>query len=151
MRSFTILAAVLGSLALAGPAVADDRKHDGQEYKYEYKDGTCKYEYKSNGREVKEERKCKGGPHAYAPHPAYGERHAWNDRPQGGVIWNDPRPSRGYDLPPPPKGPSWGEPYQDRSGRFCREYQTDGMIGGRMERLYGTACLAPDGSWEFQR
>ena len=29
----------------------------------------------------------------------------------------------------------------------CREYTMDGVIGGRSEKVYGTACRQPDGSW----
>ncbi len=30
----------------------------------------------------------------------------------------------------------------------CREYTIDAMIGGRMEKVYGTACRQADGSWK---
>lgn len=29
----------------------------------------------------------------------------------------------------------------------CREYTVDGNIGGRSEKVYGTACRQSDGSW----
>lgn len=32
----------------------------------------------------------------------------------------------------------------------CREYVIDALIGGRKERVYGTACRQPDGSWVVQ-
>jgi surface antigen len=32
----------------------------------------------------------------------------------------------------------------------CREYTIDAMIGGRTEKVYGTACRQPDGSWQVQ-
>jgi len=34
------------------------------------------------------------------------------------------------------------------SGRYCREFQHDVVVGGRSEQAYGTACRNPDGSWE---
>ncbi len=34
------------------------------------------------------------------------------------------------------------------SGRYCREFQQEVSVGGRMEQAYGTACRNPDGSWE---
>jgi hypothetical protein len=34
------------------------------------------------------------------------------------------------------------------SGRYCREFQHQVSIGGRVEQAYGTACRNPDGSWE---
>jgi 17 kDa outer membrane surface antigen len=33
-------------------------------------------------------------------------------------------------------------------GRYCREFQQDVTVGGRVEQAYGTACMNPDGSWE---
>lgn len=29
----------------------------------------------------------------------------------------------------------------------CREYTIDGIVGGRTEKIYGTACRQADGSW----
>jgi surface antigen len=29
----------------------------------------------------------------------------------------------------------------------CREYTVDGLIGGKRETIFGTACRQPDGSW----
>lgn len=34
-------------------------------------------------------------------------------------------------------------------GQYCREYQSEIVVGGRVERSYGTACRQPDGSWEL--
>jgi hypothetical protein len=34
------------------------------------------------------------------------------------------------------------------TGRYCREFQQEVMIGGNRESAYGTACRNPDGSWE---
>lgn len=39
--------------------------------------------------------------------------------------------------------------YQRPSGQYCREYQTDIIVGGKKETGYGTACRQPDGSWEI--
>jgi surface antigen len=41
-------------------------------------------------------------------------------------------------------------PYQDASGRFCREYQQTIYVGGQAQQGYGTACRQPDGSWQVQ-
>jgi hypothetical protein len=54
------------------------------------------------------------------------------------------------ELPPPPPGARYGQPYRDDDGRYCREYQTTAKIEGRRQRLYGTTCLQPDGSWRFE-
>jgi hypothetical protein len=40
------------------------------------------------------------------------------------------------------------EGYNDR-GQFCREFQKEIVVGGRVERGYGLACLQPDGSWRI--
>lgn len=40
-------------------------------------------------------------------------------------------PTRTYDTP---QGP-------------CREYSLDAAVGGKKDRVYGTACRQPDGSW----
>lgn len=37
--------------------------------------------------------------------------------------------------------------YTDARGRYCREYQSTGYVGGGRSSLYGTACMQPDGSW----
>lgn len=68
-----LLPAVL--IAFAPAAWSDHGKgfREGRgEYKEEYWDGHCKVErkFKRNG-DYKEERKCKGAPHAYHPAPVY--------------------------------------------------------------------------------
>jgi len=32
--------------------------------------------------------------------------------------------------------------------RYCREYRTTAVIGGKQQEIYGTACRQPDGSWK---
>lgn len=36
----------------------------------------------------------------------------------------------------------------DTAGSPCREYTVDGVIGGRKEKIVGTACCQADGSWK---
>jgi surface antigen len=38
----------------------------------------------------------------------------------------------------------------DTSSGPCREYTVDAVIGGKKEKVYGTACRQPDGSWKVQ-
>jgi surface antigen len=38
--------------------------------------------------------------------------------------------------------------YQN-AGRYCREYQTEATVGGRVQSVYGTACRQSDGSWQI--
>jgi surface antigen len=35
----------------------------------------------------------------------------------------------------------------ETAGTPCREYTVNGTIGGKKEKIYGTACRQPDGSW----
>ena len=37
-----------------------------------------------------------------------------------------------------------------RAGAPCREYTVDAIVGGRPEKVYGTACRQADGSWRTQ-
>ena len=39
--------------------------------------------------------------------------------------------------------------YQDRDGRYCREYQQTVIVGGEQQQAYGTACRQPDGTWQI--
>ncbi len=39
--------------------------------------------------------------------------------------------------------------YQTPSGEYCREFQTDTIVGRNREKAYGTACRQPDGSWRI--
>lgn len=32
--------------------------------------------------------------------------------------------------------------------KYCREYQTTATINGQQQKMYGTACRQPDGSWK---
>lgn len=66
----------------------------------------------------------------YAPAPSYGYGNSGYD----------------YEQPPIQAVPS-SNVYQAQSGQYCREYQSQANIGGRMTYGYGTACLQPDGSW----
>ena len=73
MKSIRLLLLPLAVAALPLSALADHKGHGSREYKEEYWDGHCKVErkMKKNG-DYKEERKCKGVPHAhYAPAPVY--------------------------------------------------------------------------------
>jgi len=34
-------------------------------------------------------------------------------------------------------------------GQYCREYYAEAEVQGRMQQVYGTACMQPDGSWKI--
>lgn len=35
-----------------------------------------------------------------------------------------------------------------KGNEYCREYQTVATINGEQQKMYGTACRQPDGSWK---
>lgn len=48
---------------------------------------------------------------------------------------------------------NWGSyrPIRDgnaESGQYCREFVTTAVIGNQRERVYGTACRHPNGTWK---
>jgi len=56
------------------------------------------------------------------------------------IRWDGPHES--YQVTPL-------ETYRAGDGRYCREYNTTAVIGGRTQQVYGTACRQPDGSWQL--
>ena len=58
------------------------------------------------------------------------------------IAWRNPDADAQYKVTPV-------RSYENRAGRYCREYITEAVIGGRTEKAYGTACRQPDGSWEL--
>jgi surface antigen len=54
--------------------------------------------------------------------------------------WRNPDTGNQYTVVP-------NKTYETQ-GRPCREYTVDGVVGGRKEKIYGTACRNTDGSWE---
>jgi surface antigen len=58
------------------------------------------------------------------------------------IYWNNQRDGTQYRVTPV-------KTYEAKGGRYCREYQTTSVIGGRRQQTYGTACRQPDGSWEL--
>lgn len=129
---------ILAASMAATPAFADSWKDEsgkGREWKQEYRDGNCKIERKwERSGEYKEEVKCDGRHWGYTKPPV--------------IVYR--APVTGYvEFPAMPGGPNYGEVYRDERGRYCREYQTTGIIDGRQQALYGTVCLQPDGTWSF--
>ncbi|HXV23821.1 MAG TPA: RT0821/Lpp0805 family surface protein [Alphaproteobacteria bacterium] len=57
------------------------------------------------------------------------------------VRWHAPN---GYEYEVVPR-----RTYTSAGGQYCREYTTTAVIHGRAERVYGTACRTPDGSWRL--
>jgi len=58
------------------------------------------------------------------------------------VQWQNPDTGSRYNLMP-------SETYQDESGKYCREYQSEATVNGQVQQTYGTACRQPDGQWKL--
>ena len=58
------------------------------------------------------------------------------------TTWRNPDTGNQYTVVPT-------KTYDSGTGP-CREYLIDAMVGGRKEKVYGTACRQPDGSWRIQ-
>lgn len=53
--------------------------------------------------------------------------------------WRNPDTGNQYTVIPT-------KTYEAESGP-CREFTVDGVVGGKKEKIYGTACRQRDGSW----
>lgn len=58
------------------------------------------------------------------------------------VHWRNPDTGREFTVVPT-------RTYASAQGP-CREYTMDANVGGRIEKVYGTACRQSDGSWRVQ-
>lgn len=56
--------------------------------------------------------------------------------------WQNPDTGNQYTVVPT-------RTYEASAGP-CREYTVDAVIGGKKEKVYGTACRQADGSWKVQ-
>ena len=57
------------------------------------------------------------------------------------VAWVNPNNDTRYQVTPVKTF--------NENGRYCREYITKAVIGGKTQDVYGTACRQPDGSWQL--
>ena len=79
-------------------------------------------------------------PHYYYPPPYY-----YYPPPPPSVIYVPaPTPS-----PPPPAATTSSVPTASQAN--CREYESSTTIDGRPQKIVGTACLQPNGSWRIIR
>ncbi|WP_247894553.1 hypothetical protein [Azospirillum sp. B510] len=92
--------------------------------------------------------------------PSYGYYHPYRyyAPPPPVVQYYAPPPVVQYYAPPPvvyaPPAPAYGvDPagpvFYSRGGQQCREYQSNAVVGGRAQPVYGTACLQSDGTWRI--
>lgn len=58
------------------------------------------------------------------------------------ITWNNPQTGNYGSVTPT-------HTYEPEPGRYCREFQQQVAIGGKLQDAYGTACRQPDGSWEI--
>lgn len=58
------------------------------------------------------------------------------------IIWNNPDTGHRGSVTPVRDG-------RRNDGSYCREFQSEIVVGGQRERGYGTACQQPDGSWKI--
>ena len=58
------------------------------------------------------------------------------------TSWQNPDTGNQYTVVPT-------QTYESNTGP-CREYTIDATVGGRPDKIYGTACRQPDGSWQVQ-
>ncbi|MCA1743696.1 MAG: glycine zipper 2TM domain-containing protein [Desulfovibrionales bacterium] len=65
-------------------------------------------------------------------------------RPTGQTNqWNNPDTNTTYAVTPT------NTYQQQETNRYCREYSTEVIIEGNVERAYGTACRLGNGTWEI--
>ena len=77
---------------------------------------------------------------------AYAQKAQWDaaSAPIGETIaWSNPETGNQGRVTPTREG-------RHSSGAYCREYQTEVIVGGEAQVGYGTACRMPDGDWEIQ-
>ena len=58
------------------------------------------------------------------------------------IVWNNPRNGTSGSVTPLRDGTS-------SNGKYCREFQSEVVVGGERQNAHGTACREPDGSWKI--
>ena len=59
------------------------------------------------------------------------------------IAWSNPESGNSGRVTPTRTG------HDTRTGAYCREYQTEVIVGGESQVGYGTACRMPDGDWKI--
>lgn len=60
------------------------------------------------------------------------------------IAWSNPDSGNRGTVTPTREGRN------TQTGAYCREYQTEVIVGGEQQVGYGTACRMPDGDWKIQ-
>lgn len=93
-----------------------------------------------------------GGP-PYGPHgPHFGPAPRYRPPPPA-VVVVEPAPPPVVVVQPAPAAvvaaPAPVVSAAPATQPYCREYQTQTVVGGQVQPSYGTACQQPDGSWKI--
>ncbi len=59
------------------------------------------------------------------------------------ITWNNPDSGNYGTVTPLRDGTN------SQTGEYCREFQHEVTIGGRVEQAHGIACRQPDGAWKI--
>jgi len=60
------------------------------------------------------------------------------------IAWSNPETGNRGKVTPTRSG------RDTRTGAYCREYQTEVIVGSEAQVGYGTACQMPDGDWKIE-
>ncbi len=60
------------------------------------------------------------------------------------IAWSNPKTGNRGHVTPTRTG------RDTQTGAYCREYQTEVIVGGEAQVGYGTACQMPDGDWKIE-
>ena len=58
------------------------------------------------------------------------------------IVWNNPNSGNSGSVTPIRDG-------RTAAGQYCREFQSEVVVGGERQNAHGTACREPDGSWRI--
>ncbi|MEX2311745.1 MAG: RT0821/Lpp0805 family surface protein [Rhodospirillales bacterium] len=75
---------------------------------------------------------------------AYRAQNSALEAPVGQTIsWSNPNTGNAGSVTPTRVG------HDVATGAYCREYQSEVIVGGQSQVGYGTACRMPDGDWKI--
>lgn len=74
---------------------------------------------------------------------AIAQQQAFESAPDGQATqWRNPNTGHSGQVIPT-------STYQRTDGRYCREFTHNVVVAGERQQAYGTACRAPDGTWQI--
>ena len=72
----------------------------------------------------------------------YAETSAYTGPLDQPIRWNNPSNGHSGAVTPIREG-------RTSNGDYCREFQSEVIVGGQRQNAHGTACREPDGSWRI--